>query len=1208
MKRIKETFKKFLYIILSAVLIFETPLSVYAANPAVKTSNYVITKMKSAQDALDTLQKDRPIQAVVYLKDVYTIRESADAYSKSVATVSTGTSVNITGVDADSGRNIWYKVECAGENNTYTGYIERDFLAYSDERLLKWEDTYVTTLKREAIQSNSDCADIEQFPSSYKDSLYALKKSHPDWIFVKQDVPLNWANVIAEESSGARSLIDTNGTPASRMDGMYGAGWAYASDGSIAYYMDPRNFLSEPQIFQFELLSYNPTYQKKESVSKILSGTFMSGNIEGTSTSYADYFMTLGSKYNISPILQASRVYSEQGNNGSALIYGTYSGYENLYNYYNIGASGQTTQAIITSGLTYARKKGWTSRMAALEGGAAFLANDYVSQGQDTLYLQKWDMVGTPYTHQYMQAVYGAYSNAKSTYNGYKASGVLNTCPFVFKIPVYANMPAAKQINPATTDQFSINMDKVENLPVDQSAVVIPYINDAINKNYEYTFKSSNGAVATVDGNGVITGMKPGTATISVSAVGLGTLSCAVSVIKADVAVADVKKPEIELTYNPECTLASVELPSGFTWIDSDIVPIVNNEGYSVTYVPDTGRYNSVVMTIPVTVMKAQVAKSDLEIPNDLEIAAGSELMSVPLPEHFAWKDCMATVPTRAGEYQFEATYCPDENNYDVTEDIQVPIKVFCAEHNYGEWSEPSGGYIVRTCSICDAEERLEVSEQVTDKDCTVDGHDIVDGKCTRCGYEEPVVEVHEHAYSVSECTATCTEAGVTVYTCSCGDSYVEDAPALGHNYVNGKCDNCGAVVTPSPQITKYPTLIPTTRPTPSITPRVTSTVTPVSPTKSPSPTVIPTKTPTAVPTKEPTKEVVPQVTKLVTPTAVPTKAPTKEVVAQVTKLVTPTAAPTTAPTQAVVPQVTKTVTTTAESTTPQSDESTSNVTMPSIFEQLFGAKNTDAQLPEHTVNGVQNTTETKSTSATDSSPEHNVDRDSVRVDNDVEAESETTSQEASDTSISLSPVSRIELVESTKLTAESISGCIAGEGILEVAVGDSGVVWNVDLADIVGDDDLDIDLGITIGTANVDAQTLQNLATDDYMLLSLAHDGAFGFGISMSIPVAEEYAGKYANLYYYNPNNATLELIDSVKVDDSLNATFEMEHASDYVITFTDKAQVGNRFANIYIYVLIGVLVTAALVFGFIIVFTRLRNGEDRYYYDDDDLDIDIQ
>ena len=51
----------------------------------------------------------------------------------------------------------------------------------------------------------------------------------------------------------------------------------------------------------------------------------------------------------------------------------------------------------------------------------------------------------------------------------------------------------------------------------------------------------------------------------------------------------------------------------------------------------------------------------------------------------------------------------------------------------------------------------------------------------------------HTHSYTSEETkAATCTEKGELTYTCECGDSYTEDTPALGHDYVNGYCSRCG--------------------------------------------------------------------------------------------------------------------------------------------------------------------------------------------------------------------------------------------------------------------------------------------------------------------------------------------------------------------------------------------------------------------------------
>ena len=51
----------------------------------------------------------------------------------------------------------------------------------------------------------------------------------------------------------------------------------------------------------------------------------------------------------------------------------------------------------------------------------------------------------------------------------------------------------------------------------------------------------------------------------------------------------------------------------------------------------------------------------------------------------------------------------------------------------------------------------------------------------------------HTHSYSGVVTAPTCTEYGYTTYTCACGDSYVDDyVDALGHSYVEGKCTRCG--------------------------------------------------------------------------------------------------------------------------------------------------------------------------------------------------------------------------------------------------------------------------------------------------------------------------------------------------------------------------------------------------------------------------------
>ena len=82
---------------------------------------------------------------------------------------------------------------------------------------------------------------------------------------------------------------------------------------------------------------------------------------------------------------------------------------------------GNSASETIARGLAYAREQGWNSPYKAIIGGASFLGSNYIGVGQDTLYLQKWDLVGPNYAnHQYMQNIQAPSTESIKTYNGYK--------------------------------------------------------------------------------------------------------------------------------------------------------------------------------------------------------------------------------------------------------------------------------------------------------------------------------------------------------------------------------------------------------------------------------------------------------------------------------------------------------------------------------------------------------------------------------------------------------------------------------------------------------------------------------------------------------------------------------------------------------------------------------------------------------------------
>lgn len=401
-----------------------------------------------AREALQVLLQEHTVMALIYLTDDYTVRSTPDTGGEPVVTVPSGQQVVIRDVVLTQEYEPWVRVRLYHQEAEYTGYVERSFLACSDERFLEWEMRYGMnpySMLMTADGASGSYSDVEQFPESYQAALKALKDAHPQWIFVKQNTGLNWADVVANEMKGASSLIPAS-FPEYMQNGLYSKSWAYASEDTLKYYLDPRNWLTEVSIFQFEQLTFNESYQTEAGVQSFLNGSFMEGIIPNLEITYAKTFWAVGKELGVSPIHLACRVYQEQGKYGtSPLVSGTYPGYEGYYNYFNIGASGDTDEKVYVSGLQKAREENWNNGYASIAGGAKIISANYILQGQDTLYLQKFDVDSSYnglYWHQYMQNICAPSSEGSNIRKLYDGAGVLNNS-FTFKIPVYNNMPAA---------------------------------------------------------------------------------------------------------------------------------------------------------------------------------------------------------------------------------------------------------------------------------------------------------------------------------------------------------------------------------------------------------------------------------------------------------------------------------------------------------------------------------------------------------------------------------------------------------------------------------------------------------------------------------------------------------------------------------------------------------------------------------------------
>lgn len=311
----------------------------------------------------------------------------------------------------------------------------------------------------------------EGFSETYIEPLLKLHKQYPYWEFKAYKTGLKWSDVISNESKVGINLLSVNKSYdwKSTAPGAYdwktdkyipydGSTWVTASEKAVKYYMDPRNFLDERGIFQFECLAYQKGEQTQEGVEKILYNTpmykkkFSYKNSAGKTVNmyYSKAFMNAASKSGVSPYHLASRVKQEVVINSklmSSSVSGTVSGYKGIYNFYNIGANNSTVPGgAVANGLNWAKtgttyERPWNNRYKSIVGGAQYIGKNYINAGQNTLYLEKFNVTGkNTYNHQYMGNIEAPNSEATKTVAAY---GVIDKeMPITFSIPIYDGMPS----------------------------------------------------------------------------------------------------------------------------------------------------------------------------------------------------------------------------------------------------------------------------------------------------------------------------------------------------------------------------------------------------------------------------------------------------------------------------------------------------------------------------------------------------------------------------------------------------------------------------------------------------------------------------------------------------------------------------------------------------------------------------------------------
>lgn len=309
--------------------------------------------------------------------------------------------------------------------------------------------------------------DIQKYPL-IKEKIQELKNVHPNWNFKLLYTGIDWDEAIACEYTGhgssPKNLVPDMSSYAGDWicsycgDRVYDSGsWKCASNLAIKYMMDPRVFMNTSDIFQFLELSYDEkSNYSKEVLQQMLSGSFLDNS------TYLDTILNSCKLYNVNPYYIAARIIQEQGKSGSVLVSGNgYNGqYVGYYNVFNIGATGSNKDKVILNGLAKAKNYDWSSMEKSLDGGIRIISSSYISVGQNTLYLQKFDVDnsdGTLYWHQYMQNILAAQNEGSTLRRTFESINALDN-EYTFIIPVYENMPNTISEKPNNT----IRIENVE--------------------------------------------------------------------------------------------------------------------------------------------------------------------------------------------------------------------------------------------------------------------------------------------------------------------------------------------------------------------------------------------------------------------------------------------------------------------------------------------------------------------------------------------------------------------------------------------------------------------------------------------------------------------------------------------------------------------------------------------------------------------------
>ena len=159
-----------------------------------------------------------------------------------------------------------------------------------------------------------------------------------------------------------------------------------------------------------------------------------------------------------------------------------------------------------------------------------------------------------------------------------------------------------------------------------------------------------------------------------------------------------------------------------------------------------------------------------------------------------------------------------------------------------------------------------------------------------------------------------------------------------------------------------------------------------------------------------------------------------------------------------------------------------------------------------------------------------------------------------------------IDMGDETKVPAE-IFESLAGKDV-EISFDLGDIQWSVNGADIPTDTDFtDLDLGVNLDTSGIPVNVINTITGEvGTVQITLAHDGEFGFTMTLSAPLGKENAGYWANLYHYDEEAEALNFEAAAKIDEDGSVAIPFSHASQYAIVIDTHSHATVDVSDIFL------------------------------------------